>query len=139
MIIIFEWRNMYIEKFPIKLHSCNQRFQFFYLLLNFISTLRILYNVFCSQSSPNTFQINSHFLCIQHRSLSASSIKSTLCCPHSLVYMAFYWGLVDLLVVTLLRKTDSFSPRSFQVPITPQLVMGLQVYTPQTWIGFGSS
>lgn len=69
-----------------------------------------------------------------HPILLSPQVQFVLC-TQSWVY-GLLMGLVDLLVATLLRKTGSPSPRSFQVPITSQLVVGFQVYTPQTWIGF---
>lgn len=63
-------------------------------------------------------------MCSSASSPSSSSslpIESSLCCLYTHGYGTIHWHMIKLLRTTPLKKTDSTSPRSYQLSITPQL------------------
>lgn len=93
---------------------------FYYFCENFVQWVSVIFIL-----SSNFPQIqHTHFptiyLCV------APQYKSNLWYPYILEFVAFYWNVVSLPVVTFLKLT--LSPSSYQLPIVPQSGAGLPAH-----------
>lgn len=92
--------------------------------------LRILYNVIwsCFSTPPRStpFYLPTQ-LCVFP---TPTHVKFNLCYLYILGCGAFHWSMANLPETTPLKKTDSPSPRSHQLPVAPQLGVKLHARTP---------
>lgn len=104
----------------------------------FLSSLKISYNVFLSYY---TLSNSSHIhLAFPTHQLSISSsfkpIKKSLCCSHIRGYVAIYRSIVNLPGARTLKKSDSSSPRSYQLLLSHGQGR-CDAYLPPVMLGFG--
>jgi hypothetical protein len=95
---------------------------------NFIYYLRLSYVLVIFNSLPPTFsRAPYHLQLVTHPTLNVLFQCRTICLPNYFWEWGLLLSVVYLPGVTLLKKTDSPSPRGYQMLIVPQLMNSQQV------------
>lgn len=68
------------------------------------------------------------------RSTSSPLNQTNLCCPNIFACVTFLWSVIYFSGATFLEETDSPSPRSYQLSVTPQLKWSFPSIVDLIWL-----